>query len=103
MPEDQSVGYAGQKGELFVTDVQTYTEGDAEYADYVSSYDAEKGVFTFCLVYYNDGEAHIGVDTFTLKGKAGVKAQHVSSKHVKLDNKRMKRIPCKALKYVPAM
>ena len=69
---------SGNKGELFVTDVQTFTGGSADYADYVSYY--ESGKFTLCLVYYNDQEAWLAVDTFTLTGAAGVKAARVAVK-----------------------
>lgn len=71
VPADQPTGVSGAKGELFVTDVQTFTDGNEKYAAYVSGY--EGGKFTFYLVYYNDGEAYIAEDTFTLTGTAGVK------------------------------
>ena len=71
VPEDQASGLSGSKGELFVADVQTYTGGGENYAKYVSSY--SKGVFTLYLVYYNEGEAYIAADTFTITGQAEVK------------------------------
>ena len=82
VPEDQPSGWSGKAGELFVTDIQTYTGGAEDYAKYVSNY--AKGVFTLYLVYYNDGEAYMAADTFTLTAEAGVKqAVRVSHKRVK--------------------
>lgn len=101
VPEDQPTGFSGAKGELFVADVQTYTGGDEKYAKYVSTF--AQNVFTLYLAYYNDGEAYISADTFTLTGNAEVK------KAVRINHKRIadlksvsNKLPKKTLKFFVA-
>lgn len=55
-------------GELFVTDVTSYTSGNPEYADLASKVDGN--TFVLNLVYYNKNHTLIGYDEFTLTGYA---------------------------------
>lgn len=73
VPADQPSGVTIASGELMVADVQTFTGGAAEYADYVST--LNQGVFTLYLVYYNNEKSYLSADTFTITGVAedGVK------------------------------
>lgn len=82
IPADQPTGIPGQHGELYITDVQTFTGGDSRYANYVSFF--KDNVFTFYTFYYNDQDTYgICKDTFTLTGNAGVKtAVRVSHKKI---------------------
>ena len=97
IPADQPTGISGQHGELYITDVQTYTGGDEKYASFISKY--ADGVFTFYTIYYNDQDTYgICKDTFTLTGNAEVKkAIHTSHKkiadfnYVKKTNRLQKR------------
>ena len=93
VPAEQPSGVSGTKGELYVADVQTFTGGSADYADKVSYY--EGGKFTLWMVYYNDQEAWLAQDTFTLTGNASVKASHVAIKRAadikKITNVRLQK------------
>ncbi len=77
---EQPTGISGSKGELYCSDVTTFTKGAEEYASLVSKF--EDGVITIYMVYYNDGESYIAQDTYTLTGVADaeVKAVRTSSK-----------------------
>lgn len=72
IPAGQPTGISGAHGELYVTDIQTYTGNDEKWANYVSNY--KDGVFTFYTVFYNETDEYgVGQDTFTLTGNAEVK------------------------------
>lgn len=72
IPAGQPTGISGAHGELYVTDIQTYSGNDEKYAKYVSNY--KDGVFTFYTVFYNEQDRYgVGQDTFTLTGNAEVK------------------------------
>ncbi|MBQ8938411.1 MAG: hypothetical protein IJ066_11980, partial [Bacteroidaceae bacterium] len=72
IPAGQPTGISGAHGELYVTDIQTYTDNDEKWANYVSNY--KDGVFTFYTVFYNETDEYgVGQDTFTLTGNAEVK------------------------------
>lgn len=72
IPAGQPTGISGAHGELYVTDIQTYSGNDEKYAKYVSNY--KDGVFTFYTVFYNETDEYgVGHDTFTLTGNAEVK------------------------------
>ena len=72
IPAGQPTGISGAHGELYVTDIQTYTGNDEKWANYVSNY--KDGVFTFYTVFYNETDEYgVGHDTFTLTGNAEVK------------------------------
>lgn len=100
IPADQPTGISGAHGELYVTDVQTYTEGNEKYAAYVSKY--ESGVFTFYTIYYNDQDTYgIYEDTFTLTGNAEVKkALRISHKNVVNNNQKPIRVPKRSFQFV---
>lgn len=75
---EQGTGF-NYDGELFVQDVTSFTQGDEEYAQYVSKF--ENNTFTFYLVYFNEKYAFIRQDTYVLTGYAEVKQMvKVSSK-----------------------
>ena len=72
IPAGQPTGISGAHGELFVTDIQTFSGNSEDYANYVSNY--KDGVFTFYTVFYNEQDRYgVGHDTFTLTGNAEVK------------------------------
>ena len=76
----QATGLTGSHGELYVTDVQTYSDHNEQYAAYVSNF--KDGVFTFYTVYYNEEDEYgICDDTFTVTGYPEVKpASKISAK-----------------------
>ncbi|MBR1790838.1 MAG: hypothetical protein IJ754_03670 [Bacteroidaceae bacterium] len=88
IPAGQPTGISGAHGELFVTDIQTFSGNSEDYANYVSNY--KDGVFTFYTVFYNEQDRYgVGHDTFTLTGNAEVK------KAVKVAKKGMVIMPFK--------
>ena len=69
---EQPTGISDGNGELYITDIQTFSDHNEKYAAYVSNY--KEGVFTFYTVYFNDSKSYgVCVDTFTLTGNAEVK------------------------------
>ena len=68
----QPTGISDGNGELYITDIQTFSDHNEKYAAYVSNY--KEGVFTFYTVYFNDAKQYgVCEDTFTLTGNAEVK------------------------------
>jgi len=75
---EQGTGF-NYDGELFVQDVTSFTQGDEEYAKYVSKF--ENNTFTFYLFYFNEKHTFLRQDTYVLTGYAEVKQMvKVSSK-----------------------
>ena len=75
-------------GEFSVMDVTSYTEGNPEYAEYVSK--IEGSTFKLNLIYFNSSNVFICQDTYTVTGYPEVKSAVKSS--VKFASRKMTNI-----------